>query len=380
MRITTSDLRNVLRVTAPAISARPQHPTLAAVTITSNGEGATFAATDFETWISTSVPSIDGRGDDFVALVSHRALSTIAKVVSGRDVALAVDGSRLTIKSGSASWTIPLMPAEDAPKHPQMPTEFGRIDAMQLRQVVGMTADGASRDATTMQVMCGVQVVTSGETLRLATTDRYQIRLAESTHHRSVDVDVAVNVDARTLHRVVESLSGEIALHASTDSGMFGISNEATSVIIRTIEGDMPAVARLTEGFLSQAKAVTRVEGAVLTDAIKASAPMVDGKGGVLLTVTAESMSVESSGENGGAEIPVEHVSHEGDGLSVMVNPAFLLGALGALTGGEVAIRWGGPTKALVMTADSLPGASVVVMVIRDERARWLSGAAAMAS
>lgn len=371
MRLFAADLKDALKAVAPAVSARPVIPLAAAVVIDSLGR---FSATDYDTWIQTTAPAISSNSDAFEVAVSHKLLTAIVNVARGDTVTLDVEQHRLVITAGQAEWVAPLMKT-DLPAWPSLPAKWGSADAAELDASLKIVGIAAAADDT-IGGLNGVQLAAEGDRLTLSTTDRYRLHRDEIRFTPAGDVGYTVLVEAARLSASVRNLTGELTLHADTDSNLLAVADDKTTVILREIDAGFPATSQLLTAFDSS-QAQTTVKASDLADAFKAAMPTMQDKAGIEITVDRDSFTLASTDEGGSARIPVAEHEHVGRGLVVLVNPNFIQPTLAAL-GGTVVIDWTGPNRALRISKAGSPG-QYVVMAIRHETSRWLDSQTAHA-
>lgn len=370
MRLTAASLRDALKATAPAISGRPAMPILAAVRVLVQAGEVTLSATDYEVWISSTIAgtTID-EGEAWSGLVSHRTLSTIAKVIKAKEVDLRLDGGKLVIAAGGANWTTPLLTGA-LPNDPAMPGEVGTVAADTLRHGVRMTAPAAGTESI-FPMLLPVVIAAHGDYLRFTCTDRYRVHVADIVFERLTEAPIYALPPARALAQIAESLSGTVTLRADSESGLFGASDGSTAVLIRTIDATAPPVDAVLEATSTNGRARTTLVPGELIDAVRA-ALATDEDTGVLLTIAKDGSTIATSGDDGTSVIPLDITDHDGDGIVVRVNGHFLTDALTAVGGDTVQIDWVSPTKPALITSSGRPG-RCLVMPVRDVASRWLS-------
>lgn len=366
MKIATSALREALKTCAPAISGRPAVPILAAVAITSDGK---FSATDYETWISTSIVSVETpMGEAFEVAVSHKLLTSIASVIKAKEVELIREKRQLKITAGRSEWLAPAIDG-DLPAWPQMPEEVGHIDADALRKMVSQVAPAAGTGITAKPGLTPIQIETVGDYLRTSASDSYRIHIVELPFTRTTEAEVKVNPPAARLPAIVGSLSGDIALYS--DGSAFAISDDTTTITMRTIDADMPNLQGLISKF-AKPKATTVMAARDLLAAIKAAEVTMQDRAGVLLTIDQDGFAVASSDDGASASIPVEEFEHNGPGLAVVFDPHMITPALVAVGDVEISIAWAGPTKPAMITGHDAPGVFYAMPVNRPGVSHWL--------
>ncbi|MFD1044184.1 hypothetical protein ACFQ1S_00525 [Kibdelosporangium lantanae] len=92
-------------------------------------------------------------------------------------VRLAVEGTRLAVRTPNARFALPLLEADVHPGVPVTPPLAGTVDGELLASALTTVAATASRDDA-LPLFTGVRVRADGDRLVLAATDRYRMALA----------------------------------------------------------------------------------------------------------------------------------------------------------------------------------------------------------
>lgn len=79
---------------------------------------------------------------------------------------------------GSSRFTLHTLPVEEYPALPQMPTATGTVPGDVFASAAAQVAIAAGRDDT-LPVLTGVRVEIEGDTVTLASTDRYRFAVRE---------------------------------------------------------------------------------------------------------------------------------------------------------------------------------------------------------
>ena len=94
-------------------------------------------------------------------LVSGRLLAEIVRSLPAKPVDLTTDGTRTTLKCGSATFTLMLLPAEEYPTLPDMPDTTGTVGADAFASAIHQVAIAAGRDDT-LPALTGIRMEING--------------------------------------------------------------------------------------------------------------------------------------------------------------------------------------------------------------------------
>jgi DNA polymerase-3 subunit beta len=350
-RVERDALADAVAWTARSLPARPAVPVLGGVLLEVTDNTLTVSGFDYE--VSTQVEvevhaAVAGR-----ALVSGRLLAEISRALPPHPVDLAVDGPKVTISCGSARFTLPLMPVEDYPTLPTMPTTAGVVDSATFATAVSQVAVAAGRDDT-LPMLTGVRLEIEGDELRLAATDRYRLAVRELPWKpEQNELSAQVLIPARTLSESAKTLTtgSEITLALAgggAGEGMIGFAGPARRTTTRLLDAEFPKYRSL---FPTEWSATADIPVPALLEAVKRVALVADRGTPVLLDFSEGVLSLTAGGDDEGrAEEQVE-VQFSGEPLTIAFNPTFLQDGLTAVHAGMARMSFTTSSKPSVITA-----------------------------
>ena len=158
--------------------------------------------------------------EDGTVLVSGRLLADICRALPNRPVEISTDGVRATVVCGSSRFTLHTLPVEEYPALPQMPTATGTVPGEVFASAAAQVAIAAGRDDT-LPVLTGVRIEIEGDTVTLASTDRYRFAVREFLWKpENPDASAVALVPAKTLLDTAKALtSGDTVTLALSGSG-----------------------------------------------------------------------------------------------------------------------------------------------------------------
>jgi len=368
-RVERDVLADAVAWAARSLASRPTLPVLAGLLLKVDGEQLSVSGFDLEA--STEVDLEVTAGAPGQALVSGRLLADITRALPPHPVDVTVDGSRLSIACGSAKFTLPMMPVDDYPKLPAMPTTAGTVVGADFATAVAQVAVAAGRDDT-LPMLTGVRLEIDGEKLTLAATDRYRLAVRELTWTPNDPAAAAaqVLVPARTLADAAKSLAQSdtltIALSAGgAGEGIIGFSGttngRASRATTRLLDATFPPYRSLLPNEWASSAEIG-VPG--LVEAVKRVALVTERNAPVRMEFADGSVSLTAGGDDEGRAEEQLEVSYEGDSITTAFNPQFLLDGLSALTSGTARLLFTSSTKPVVLrpadggTADDGTGAA----------------------
>jgi len=359
------ELTDALNLAAIAVPPRPPVPTLGGVVAHTQGRTVTLSAYDYEVTVSVTVPAdtaTTGRSvldyDEFkkslAAAVAGETKAAVAATV------VTVDGEQLS--TAQVSVPVTSYPPQEYPSLPPTAPPVVTVDGPEFFRQLARVLPAAGRDDT-LPALTTVCLTLSGGSLRMATTDRYRLTLAEiPAQPWDADSDVAAAEQA-TAALVPRSVLALVAKYLGKYTGPIGVGIRhegpfplvaltigTADITIRMYEGDFPPADNylptkrhnaVTLGRASIAKAAKKAQALTKAKGITAGTACIqwDDEGGVTLApYYGEEEQAKVRGAKVDAEItdgPPEHVH----GRVLAINARFLLDALDAFTGDTVTLH-----------------------------------------
>ena len=343
---------------ARALPARPAAPVLAGMRLAVQGDGQlTLSTFDYEQSALATVP-LTGPDAYGTALVSGKLLAEIVKSLPSRPVNVDTDEhGRVTLKCGSAKFTLLTMPEDEYPALPDMPPESGKVGADLLAQAIGQVAVAAGRDDT-LPALTGIRVEFEEDRVTLVATDRYRLAVREFQWEPLGPEDDAVSllVPARTLTEAARSFGGSAQVTIGLDShgevasggmGIIGWEAGGRQTTTRLLAGEYPRYQALLP---TEFNAVAELQVTPFTEAVKRVALVAERNTPVRLAFSHGWLTLEAgAGDEATASETVECI-YDGEPLDVNFNPQYLLDGLGAIDSDVAVISFTTPTRPAVLT------------------------------
>jgi DNA polymerase-3 subunit beta len=321
-------LADTVALAARALPARPPAPVLAGLKLTASDSQLAVAGFNYEA--SASASAAADVADKGSVLVPGRLLSDITRVLK-RDVRLSSDGVRLVVESGAARFTLHTLPLEEYPTLPTTPAASGVVSGKEFAAAVVQVAGAAGRDDT-LPVLTGVQITADGDTLTLASTDRYRFAVRSLPWERMTDrADGArALIPAKILLDTAKALADdhEITVGLPGEQGTFGLTGEHNRTTVRALEGELPQYKGL---FPTSFSAQASLQTAALAEAVKRVALVATGNTPVRLGFEPGTLTIEAGTSDDALAVDRIDADLTGEPLSIAFNPTFLLDGLNAI-------------------------------------------------
>ena len=369
LQVERDPLAEAVAWTARALPARPTAPVLAGMRLQAGSE-LTLSTFDYEVSAQSTIPvQADEPG---TVLVSGRLLAEIVRSLPARPVDLTTDGTRTTVKCGSATFTLMLLPTEEYPTLPGMPETTGTIGADTFASAISQVAIAAGRDDT-LPALTGIRMEINEDTLTLVATDRYRLAVRELRWTPvAPGLNTAVLVPARVLSDTARALTSgaEVAVALATGEGgmgdgIIGFEGSGRRTTTRLLSGEYPRYQTLLP---SEFSSVAELPAAPFADAVKRVALVAERNTPVRLTFASSEVLLEAGAGDEAQASEAIQASYDGDEMQIAFNPQYLLDGIGAVDSDTVRISFTTPTRPAVITGkgEAHPDYRYVIMPIRS--------------
>ncbi|GGW97509.1 DNA polymerase III subunit beta [Streptomyces chryseus] len=331
IRVERDVLAEAVAWTARSLPARPPVPVLAGLLLKAEDGALSLSGFDYEVSARVSVEA--DVEEDGTVLVSGRLLADICRALPNRPVEISTDGVRATVVCGSSRFTLHTLPVEEYPALPQMPTATGTVPGEVFASAAAQVAIAAGRDDT-LPVLTGVRIEIEGDTVTLASTDRYRFAVREFMWKpEDPEASAVALVPAKTLLDTAKSLtSGDtvtIALSSSgAGEGLIGFEGAGRRTTTRLLEGDLPKYRTL---FPTEFNSIAVIETAPFVEAVKRVALVAERNTPVRLSFEQGVLILEAGSSDDAQAVERVDANLEGDDISIAFNPTFLLDGLSAI-------------------------------------------------
>ncbi|MCD0452445.1 DNA polymerase III subunit beta [Actinocorallia sp. API 0066] len=370
-RIDRDALAEAVAWTARTLPARPPVPVLAGMRLEATEESLTLSAFDYETSAEVSV-SIGGQ-EPGTALVSGKLLADICRALPPHPVDVTTDGAKVMLHCGSAKFTLQTMPVEDYPSLPQLPPVAGVVGSDEFAAAVAQVAVAAGRDDT-IPMLTGVRVEIDGDTVTLASTDRYRLAVREFKWTPDTpDRTGLALIPAKTLADTAKSLTSgaevKISLGTGADGqgeGMIGFEGGGRKTTSRLLDGDFVKYRSL---FPAEYAGYAEVQTSQFVDALKRVSLVAERNTPVRLQFSQGEVVLEAgTGDEAQAVEALEAVL-EGEDINIAFNHQYVLDGLSHIGSDTARLSFTTPTKPAVLTGkptgDEIPTYRYLIMPVR---------------
>lgn len=342
-------LAAVVSYAAKVIPARPAHPALSGVVLTATDGQVIVHAMSNEASAQATVPAHVAQ--EGTVLVNGRLLSEICSSVKSEQMEVVVEGAKVRVRAGKASWTLLVMPSDDYPKRrPDADSASGTVPTAALLDAVEKVAIAADPD-NAMPLLGGVHIEFSPKEISFAATDRYRLAHKRLAWTGEIKVPVAITVPSKQLTDAMRGLAkdGETITVSLVGSDQIVLSGATRTAKIGTLAGDYPPVLSLVpKSYASTAK----IDGRQALEVLNRVAIVAEKNDPVALSFTDGKIAFRCGRDENSASSDEIEAALSGSEISAQFNPHYLKEGLAACGGANTTVHLVSPTKPVVLTPE----------------------------
>jgi DNA polymerase-3 subunit beta len=346
LKLTTKreELVSKLSIVSRAVSTRAATQALSGILLSAADGRVTLTATDLDLGLQTAVDA-DVAGEGSV-LLPGRLLAEVARSLGDQTVEIESREAEhdVEIRSGSSSFHLRVLAAEDFPKMPAPGEEAGlKIPAKALEESIDLVARAASRDDM-RPVLTGVFVTAGGSEMTMVATDSYRLAVKRTELETELGGEIEANIPARALRELSRILSAEGAEEATIwllpNQAVF----EAGSITLSTrlIEGQFPNFRQLLPESYEHDVRLPRPD---LLDVTRRVSQLAQRNAPLRLSFAPGELTVAAETPDVGDAVETMPAAFEGEPLEIGFNPEFLREGIESVQGDEVLVRLISPLR-----------------------------------
>ncbi len=346
--IVQENLKNALGICSRAVSSSSTLAILGSVLLKTQSGMLKISSTNLEIGISELVRcKVEEEGS---VCLPAKLLNEVVSSLPAEPVTLEVVEGGLRLSAGKFRTTLKTVPTEDFPRIADaLPAEVVSMPSVALSKALDGVLFSVSTNETQSE-LCGVSVISKGQSLVVAATDRY--RLSEYTVVTGSDKPaptISVIFPTRAVAEVVRLLHAnegtDVVFGVAENQAVFTIGN--TTVSTRLVDGQFPEYeAIIPKDFLVTIEAGKQE----CIAALRAVSVFSKGAVGVSFQYDEDEQNIHFAAQSqdaGEGAVDVEAKISGGSGTALF-NPRYLLDVLQFLTSGSVRVKLNSPTSAVV--------------------------------
>jgi DNA polymerase-3 subunit beta len=332
-----------LSLASRAVSTRTATQALSGILLTASESGVELAATDGEMGLRTAMEArVETPGS---TLLPGRLLAELARSLGDASVEIELREVErdVEIRSGSSSFHLRVLPAEDFPKLPDQGEEPLKIPATALAETVELVAPADSRDDM-RPVLTGVLVSAAGEEMTMVATDSYRLAVKRTELESGIGGELEANIPARALRELGRIVAAEeideVTVSLLPNQAVFGAG--AVLLSTRLIDGQFPNFRQLLPESYEHDVRLPLPEFLEVTRRVS---QLAQRNAPLRLSFSSGQLKVSASTPDVGDAEEAMPAAFEGEALEIGFNPEFLRDGIESVEGNEVMLRLISPLR-----------------------------------
>lgn len=316
-----------------AVKLLPQRttlPILSGVLIDAAATGVTVSSFDYEVSAKTTIAAdVQEPG---TILVSGRLLAEIAQRLPDAAVHVELVQGSVSVKSGSAKFSLATMPVEEYPNLPEVDGITGSLSGTDFADAVSQVSPAASRDDVT-PVITGVLFDVSATSLTMLATDRYRVSSKQISWASEgvAEEGLQALIPSKTLSEVGKTFSHAEKLSITVAVGgereLVAFSSGTRTVTSLLIKGSFPPVHKL---FPTESPNYAVVSTQDLIEATRRVALVLEREAPLRYSFTGDGVALEALGSEQAQASETIDGHLVGNECIVSLKPQFLIDGLQA--------------------------------------------------
>jgi DNA polymerase III subunit beta len=298
-----------------------------------------------------------------ITLPGRKLLDIIRALPEKATVTVSIEGERATVRSGKSRFTLTTLPASDFPTVDDIRAQQTlRVEQSVLRRLLDKTHFSMAQQDV-RYYLNGMLLEVAGNVLRTVATDGHRLAFCETTLESAAATGQQVIVPRKGVLELQRLLGGEGAVEIAVGTNHVRAQIGDIRFTSKLIDGRFPEYGRVIP---ADPPKQVKADRDTLRAALQRAAILSNEKyRGIRLALKTNVLILQSHNpEQEEAEEELE-VAYSGDEVEIGFNVNYLLDALAAVDGGEVAIGLTDANNSCLLTAPDVQTAKFVVMPMR---------------
>ena len=351
-----------LQAVIGVVERRQTMPILSNVLIVAKDGELSITATDLEVELVAQA-NVDVQAGGEITVSGRKLLDICRALPEGADIAVGVSGEKLQIRSGRSKFALATLPA----------AEFPSVEDIKASQTIPVSQEVLGRliDKTHFSMaqqdvryyLNGMLLETGGQHIRAVATDGHRLALCQAELDGGELEEQQVIVPRKGVLELQRLLSGEGTVDVVLGANHARIQLDGIRFTSKLIDGRFPEYERVIPQDSSNE---LRADAGVLRGGLQRTAILSNEKyRGIRLIIRDNAVVLQAHNpEQEEAEEELE-VAYSGDDIEIGFNVNYLLDAIGAVDGEEVALSVVDSNSSCLIRAPETDDCKFVVMPMR---------------
>lgn len=353
------DITEAVQKLQSIIPNRPSLAVLSSILVAVQKTTVTLTTTDLQMGLSITIPASADAELSFTIL--GKPFVDLVKTLFDDQVTLSLEGSELTLQSGTVTTVMQTQSAEEFPAFPSAEGETLAFDRLEIEEIQQRAVPSVSPD-TARPLLTGVLLDPLNAPLAVA-TDGFRLSLLTLAKKTAVWKERVV-IPARFFSELLRALSDtvkEVEISYSVAQKQVVVSLGGSMLFSRTLDGEYPPYEKIIP---SSSESTIAVSGADLLDQVKRAVIFSrESMNAVQIAASNEGVVVKAqsptSGQFSGV---VQSAKFTGPAITIAFNSRYLLDYLQVVGDEEIVIAMTDSLKPVLITTAAMKEWQYVVM------------------
>jgi len=351
-----------LQAVIGVVERRQTMPILANVLITGRDDQLSLTATDLEVELVARAAVTLQQGGE-ITVPGRKFLDIIRALPDKAVVTVSVEGERAIVKSGKSRFTLTTLPASDFPTIEDIRAQQTlKVEQETLRRLLDKTHFSMAQQDV-RYYLNGMLLEVAGNVLRTVATDGHRLAFCETTLESPPNSAQQVIVPRKGVLELQRLLSGTGGMELAIGTNHVRAQIGDIRFTSKLIDGRFPEYGRVIP---NDPPKKVQADRDLLRAALQRAAILSNEKyRGIRLALRSKQLVLQAHNpEQEEAEEELE-VGYEGDEVEIGFNVNYLLDALAAVDGNEVALGLTDANNSCLVTSPGVLTTKYVVMPMR---------------
>lgn len=351
-----------LQTVVGVVERRQTMPILSNVMLVTRGGKLSVTATDLEVEMVAET-DVDGSGAGEIT-VPGRKLHDICKALpEGVTLEFSLSGDRLTVKAGRSRFVLSTLRAQDFPTIEEIAEQqVLRLEKRELRRVIDKTHFSMAQQDV-RYYLNGLLLETDGKKLRAVATDGHRLALAEAALAGGATRNEQLIMPRKGVLELNRLLDGEGDIELVLGKNHVRAKIDGIRLTSKLIDGRFPDYNRVIP---AAPRNVMTADRDLLRHALQRTAILSNEKyRGVRLELSENNVVLQANNPEQEEAIETLEVEYAGEALEIGFNVNYLLDALAAVDGSQVAFGMTDGNSSCLITDVGESATKFVVMPMR---------------
>jgi len=344
------------------VERRNTIPILSNVLISGRGDQLSLTATDLEVeLVARANVNLQQAGE--ITVPGRKFLDIIRALPDKASVTVSVEGERAIVKSGKSRFTLTTLPASDFPTIEDIRAQQTlNVDQVTLRRLLDKTHFSMAQQDV-RYYLNGMLLEVAGNVLRTVATDGHRLAFCETALEPPSSAAQQVIVPRKGVLELQRLVGGEGSVELAIGTNHIRAQIGDIRFTSKLIDGRFPEYGRVIP---TDPPKKVQADRELLRAALQRAAILSNEKyRGIRLALRPNVLVLQAHNpEQEEAEEELE-VAYQGDEVEIGFNVNYLLDALAAVDGGEVAIGLTDANNSCLLTSPGVQTTKYVVMPMR---------------